>query len=329
MASDEKSVLIFGSGRSGTTWVQDSLAQANRYGTVFEPLHPRCVPGAVEFANRYVLPGSRNEPLYDFLRPFLVDGRHTFWTAERAHPDLLFPPLSKLMNIGTLRDTRKLYAKVLNRWWRNRSLRGRPVVAKFIRGNLMAEWVADTFDLPAAVVVRHPCAVLSSVSRRAGRDWQTDTLRRSLDRYLEQPDICRDLLGEKVEQVRSYRTLPGVQTAIWCIENRSFLAPGRSALHVAAYEDLVTGDADSWPELASALRLRCAPTEAILRKPSQQASLGVRGDVSADRQIRSWQQQLDESVLREVDDVLHLFGIDYYSVDSPLPRRSPAIENTA
>jgi len=32
--------LIAGSGRSGTTWVLDALADANDLRPVFEPLHP-------------------------------------------------------------------------------------------------------------------------------------------------------------------------------------------------------------------------------------------------------------------------------------------------
>jgi hypothetical protein len=48
--------IIAGSGRSGTTWVLDALAEANALRPVFEPLHPLAIPQARPFAYRYYRP---------------------------------------------------------------------------------------------------------------------------------------------------------------------------------------------------------------------------------------------------------------------------------
>ena len=44
--------VIVGSGRSGPTWVQDALAQANGYATAFEALHPDAEAGTAAYAGR-------------------------------------------------------------------------------------------------------------------------------------------------------------------------------------------------------------------------------------------------------------------------------------
>lgn len=317
---DQKSVLIFGSGRSGTTWIQDALAAANSYEPVFEPLHPRSVPGAQRFANTYVPRGTEEKALYEFLRPWLIGGQRSLWTSTRVHPDMLFPRIASLMNVRVLKDTRQQYAKLLKRWWRNKPGRGRPRVVKFIRGNLMAEWMSDAFNLPAALVVRHPCAVLSSVAVRRGRDWQTDALRKLLDRYLEQPLVVDKILGSRQDAVNKFHTLATIQAAIWCIENAEHVSGnGSSEVPVVYYEDLLADPERHWGQLARTLGLANAPGPELLLTPSQQASVGTGVRVDVTRQLTQWQTQLAGPEIEEVDSVLRLFGVQAYSVESPMP----------
>src|SRR5262245_32752648 len=59
--------IIAGSGRSGTTWVQDVLADANALRPIFEPLHPLAVPQADPFAYRYLRPAVEQAAAAAFL----------------------------------------------------------------------------------------------------------------------------------------------------------------------------------------------------------------------------------------------------------------------
>jgi hypothetical protein len=321
-------VLIFGSGRSGTTWVQDALAEANLYGTVFEPLHPRCVRGAEEFANLYVPCGSRNDRLFDFLEPWLTGGRRSFWTSERIHPDHLYPGLAHFASLKNVRDTRKVYAKLSRRWWRNQHRRGRPLVIKFIRGNLMSEWMSDAFGLASALIVRHPCAVLSSVARRHGKDWQTSALHTLLCRYVEQPLLTEKVFGGLDFNIDDYRSLASIQTAIWCLENAYQLSgASNSKVHIAYYEDLLAEPELTWLNLTKALGLRSVPDKALLSTPSQQVSVASKSEVSVTRQLTEWQKQLGDAELEEVAAVLRHFGVRTYSVESPMPMKMPITGN--
>lgn len=312
--------LIFGSGRSGTTWVQDAVAEANNLKTVFEPLHPRCVPGARQFANSYVSPDEVNPALADFLGPFLHGRRRNMWTSIRAHPDMLMPGMSELVKWRTVRDTRAYYMKLLRRWWNFRSRADRPLVVKFIRANLMAEWVSKTFDLPAAVVVRHPCAVVSSVIRRMGDDWSAESLSKMLEAYLDQPRIWQEVFDVDIGVLGKLHTVAEVQTAIWCIENSKFLAQGSaSPVPVFFYEELLGGSERIWRELSHSLSLPKTPDERLLSKPSQQASRVSGERVDEHKQKTAWRRYLAVEQLRDVENVLNVFGVSAYSVESPMP----------
>ena len=98
--------LIAGSGRSGTTWVQDALADANDLRPVFEPLHPW-----VSDTRREVrAPGLSADEDHPDLRQFMIDvcagRRDQLWTKYRRQYRLLFPAAGQARfprRIGDLR----------------------------------------------------------------------------------------------------------------------------------------------------------------------------------------------------------------------------------
>ena len=61
-------LIIAGSGRSGTTWILDVIAESNNLRTVFEPLQPYGVPEAQSYGYRYLkrkFIRTRIEIIYD------------------------------------------------------------------------------------------------------------------------------------------------------------------------------------------------------------------------------------------------------------------------
>ena len=65
-------LVIAGSGRSGTTWILDVLAEANNLRPVFEPLNPYGVNEARDFGNRYVRENANEPELKCFMERFLM-----------------------------------------------------------------------------------------------------------------------------------------------------------------------------------------------------------------------------------------------------------------
>ena len=84
-------LIIAGLGRSGTTWILDSLAEANGLATLFEPLHPNAVPHAKFFSNRYVRDDSYEPELSKFMDKVFSGDLRSVWAKYRVRPDSLLP----------------------------------------------------------------------------------------------------------------------------------------------------------------------------------------------------------------------------------------------
>lgn len=129
-------VFVAGSGRSGTSWVAESVERCGGYRYVFEPFHPGKVPAARPFGyRRYLRPDDRRPSLLEPARRVLSGEVRGLWT-DRF----------------------------------NRSLVARRRLIKDIRANLFAGWLAANFpEMPVVFVLRHPGAVAHSRTRLGWR----------------------------------------------------------------------------------------------------------------------------------------------------------------
>src|SRR5581483_3526144 len=78
-----RTILIAGSGRSGTTWLSNLVNYKNEYRDVFEPFHPGYVPAAQPFSyNRYLRPADPHPELVAAAKPLLDGSFQNGWTAR-------------------------------------------------------------------------------------------------------------------------------------------------------------------------------------------------------------------------------------------------------
>ncbi len=124
-------VLLTGSGRSGTTWLANIIAANPNFRIIFEPFDYRRVPEA------------RGMPLMPYMRP---DESYPEWEAY----------LSQVMK-GRIHNP--WVNRMGNRWWARRRL------VKTIRANLMLLRIDRMFRTPIVFMTRHPCAVVLSRMR--------------------------------------------------------------------------------------------------------------------------------------------------------------------
>lgn len=323
-----KPVLIFGSGRSGTTWVQDVLARANHYGTLFEPLHPDAVKATRNLANLYVQPGSHQPALSRFMNSVMDGSLNSIWAAVRVRPDRLLPPPRKWLVRKDVSEAVRGYGRAITRWMAAREYRGRPKVIKFIRANLMVEWIQAEYSLPSVIMVRHPCAVLASVCQRGDtEEWAYPAIKNQLLRYLTQVPLAEGRLKHKMDALMSLSTMAEVHAATWCIENAHLIAEdGQSDIPLACYESLSTCEEPVWRKLADALSLEVVPGIDLLRRPSQQASYARLRNEPASQEIATWQILLTDEQKAGVQSVLDLFDVNSYNAESPMPSGRLAAE---
>ncbi len=132
-----ETVLLAGTGRSGTTWVGNIINYANTYRLMFEPFHSIEVELVSHFKYRqYLRPDNRDTR---FLEPAkaIVSGR------------------------------------VRNPWIDafNRKVIAKKRLIKDVRANHLLKWIKTNFpEIPVILLLRHPCAVASS---KLKLDWNT------------------------------------------------------------------------------------------------------------------------------------------------------------
>lgn len=307
--------VIAGSGRSGTTWVLDALAVPNGLRTIFEPLHPACVPGAAPFAHRYVAEGDEAPDLGSFFDGVLDGRARGIWIDYRVRSDRLRPRLQTLASIGEAKLWAARVRKVQRNRRRFRPQRSAPVIVKLIRGNLLIGWLARNRPVRIALIVRHPGAVFESKQRMAGDDWDPLAAVRP---YLEQPRLLETLDCERFAAGLASAAPMTQHTAAWCFENALPLRHARDwGVHVVYYEQLVT-DAAAWQGLGEALGLARLPGPELLGRASDQADPLRRRDSYTS--VGRWIDAIDAADRDRGQAVLERFGVRCYRMDEALPQ---------
>ena len=307
--------LIAGSGRSGTTWMLDVLAQVNGMRPIFEPLNPTAVPAAASFANQYIDPDDEMPELKQFLDGTFNGEFHSLWTDYRIRPPMLKPHLSTFFSPGKLK---KLYLE-----WRSAGKRylhygamidNAPVLVKIIRGNLMLGWLRRQYDARIVFVVRHPGAVIESRLRINGPAWDPEPVLASYrNRVLmgELADRYAALLGARLAPAETH-------TLIWCIENQFPMERAvADGYPVVFYEHLLADGRQQWQRIVDALAIERSPYgEKILSKPSQQSALGR---LKRQKVKGSWIDRLTSSDGAAIQRILDATGVTAYHVSDPAP----------
>jgi len=161
--------IIAGSGRSGTTWILDALAEVNGLRPVFEPLHPKSVQGAEPYAYHYFSPQTEAADLEVFLNQFFTGTYHSIWTDFRIRPIRLMPRWRNFTSLGRMYALFSEWRGAVRRFVHYRGMLGNsPILVKMIRANLMLGWLREKFDARIVFVVRHPGAVVESKVRLGG-----------------------------------------------------------------------------------------------------------------------------------------------------------------
>jgi hypothetical protein len=314
--SGSSSRILLGSGRSGTTWIQDCLAESNALRPIFEPLHPAESTLGARCAYDVVTRESPDEELEKFFVDPTFDLVAKRWTAHRAPIGLLHPTLSQL--------SKQAFAKrFLKGWWqyaasfrRNQyKLRFEETLIKCIRANLMVDWLVNRMDYSVALIIRHPCAVVES-QMRLGAVWDP---REKIDLYRAN-DKLHALTDRRYEQLLG-RNLSTAEALClnWVIENQWPYENSKDGNYsVTLYEELLENPGEEWTKLCASLGLENRPTEDLVARPSQQSS-EIRSGSEPGYRSASWQRNLNVSQLDEIQGILDDTNFHLYSVEEVYP----------
>lgn len=305
-------VIIAGSGRSGTTWVQDSLANANGLATLFEPLHPIGVKSAIPFAYRYVKVDANIPELKSFMDRVFLDEKHSLWANYRIRPDRF-----NILRYGP-KATLFYFLKLIKHYRQYSNNNKKGMIVKYIRANLMLPWLVQQYQLPTVLIVRHPCAVIVSRFKLPSADWNAQ---KALDKYRTNEDVKNLIADEFGVGIEEPMSAVSAMACVWCIEN---VLPvkwaGDFGYGVVAYEHLLMHPETEWARLTGMLGLSVIPRHEILETPSQQVAPDMLNRVFTPQHLDKWRNQLNSDDLDAIAKMLDRFSCTFYSVDSVLPQ---------
>ena len=324
--SNNRPILIFGSGRSGTTWILDALAEANNLRTIFEPLNPIAVPTARPFANRYVRDDGYEPELRNFMDRVLTGSLRSLWANYRVLPDRLRPWSALAVFRRTKHNPYKMllgqYMGLLSHYRRYKKTNVDGIIIKFIRANLMIGWFARNYDAKIVFVVRHPAAVIASrlrlIESSPVHNWNFD---KELKQYREAEYLREDYQYRYDDLLHRPLSPVSALTTIWCIENILPIINAQKAGQclVVFYEDLIDNPKGQWEHIVQSLDLNVVPAEELQVKPSQQTSMNMQEGVFDVIQLTKWTKYLGRKQVDEIDKILNTFHVTIYSAFNPMP----------
>lgn len=317
--------FIAGSGRSGTTWIQDALASANGLRPVFEPLHPYLSDVGGRYAHRAVTADEEHAELKEFLSGLRVGSGPRLWTQYRHQPQWLFPPAARFRSWNDAGRTWRHWVKFLKEFPRMTAvgLRREPLI-KCIRANLMLPWIVRHLDSRVVLIVRHPGAVVESELRSG---WKANYV---LERYRTDEQLqeitsgrYRSLLDRKLEPVEAL-------TLRWLIENQwAMEVAAVHGIEIIHYEHLRSPAGSAWQRLCAALDLAALPDRSTLTRPSQQSGAGRKAISFAQSETPRWMSGLNAEQTSQICAILDVVEFSGYAMDDPNPLQSPGQDELA
>ncbi len=292
-----RAALVLGSGRSGTTWLAESIARGHRSRLLFEPFHPTlgCFAGEV----RLFADPAEGEPRLARVAQRVLRGR-----ARGPYIDQI-----RIAGLPRGRVVKDVHAANLLPWLR-----------------------AHHPTVPAIHVVRHPIATSLSRLRSdifygigdylatpAGRE---DAENSPVAAWLGLYDGYRDHPEPLVRLV-----------AEWCVENAYPLSRGGDAgVVLAFYETAVLDPVSELARLgefcAGALGpARDSATIGDVRTPSATDWRGTAAEAHRsgkwERLLGRWTSEVPQPVARRCLEVLSEFGLERLYGEGPLPAEEP------
>jgi hypothetical protein len=313
--------FIAGSGRSGTTWIQDSLAAANGLRPLFEPLHPFLTEAGRLYAHRALAAEDEHGDLKDYFLRVCSGRGPRLWTQYRQQLRWLFPPSEKFRTLQDAGRVKRYWTKFIKEFPKlTRDGFRRDPMIKCIRANLMLPWIARNLACRVVLIVRHPGAVVESELR--GK-WNPSFV---LERFRNDARL-HELTGGRYLDLLSRNLSPlEALAARWVVENQWVMetAP-RSELTIFHYEYLRMPQNSAWMRLCSELGLETVPNVEILKKPSQQSRPGRKSVPIAPASRPRWMHELSAEQKHLVQGILESVEFSGYSMDDPNPIPTTAV----
>lgn len=199
-------IFVTGAPRSSTTFVGKILSAPLEVAYLHEPFNPYCGMPGIDRLFLYLCRDGSASPQYREIIEGLFNYDFTLKTAHFAEDNLRQTVVKTL--VGS-RLAWSMRVSKLNPFVRS-------TVIKDPMGCLLAEYLAEHFDVKPVIIIRHPIGVVASTIRL---NWQLN-----LDAIREQKELVEDYFSTEREFLSVNRTEPVEQAAaLWRVLNKVLL----------------------------------------------------------------------------------------------------------
>lgn len=272
-------IFLAGTGRSGTTWIEELLNYDHDYRIIFEPFYPTKVPESGSFKyKQYLRPETDSNEMENSARNILSGNIRNSWTDRY--------------------NDRFLYKKR---------------IVKDIRANLFLKWLNVKFpQMPIIYLMRHPLAV--AVSRRKLR-WKANLNDFFEQEYLVEDYLSPFWDDIKKAETELEKNILIWCIENYVVLNQF----KQDNLQVVFYEKFYTDPQPEIEKLFAGLNQEpSAKVYDKLAKPSAQSrkdsAINIGGDI-----LSNWKKSVTPEEIKRSMELLKLFNLDQVYSDAPLP----------
>jgi len=278
-----KYLIIFGTGRSGTTWLAELINQVPNSVLIFEPLHSIQYQKFDESdlnLNEVIDPEEDLQDYYKFFEKIFSLKYFRKWETKFIQPKKLFKV--------------DYY------------------IFKFIRANLLINWLSNNFPLKKPVfIIRHPCAVVSS---RMNLKWIPNKTKR---------DKFNKKFPQFTEISSNLTTELELTSLSWCMNNYVPLFYNRdNSFIVVSYEGLIINPEKELKRIFelwgmdypnNILYSHTIPSKTF--NMNQHQRYVDKNEINSNKLLQRWKNELTKSQINTVLEIVSKSGMDFYSED--------------
>jgi hypothetical protein len=299
LINPHETVVVSGFWRSGTTWLQQSLAALLNAKTVYEPLRPTVA--AMKEIYSYSGLSAKDAAFLELYMPYCrdrtLDGHPLYRFFDRA--------LRSDLPGGAIRGVREGVTESFRR----------RVVAKFIRGHFCLRAAQNTFMMPVIHIYRDPRAIIASIK---GTEWKRlfDPLCLR-EQLLELQDGRTDFFSNWADEILECDKKGEVAriAAYWALTEKfvqlSYADDNpRPPVVFVSYEELCQEREEKLLQILQQLGIRHRPLKnsRVLDTDSATTTRQRRGVAVEDR-IAGWKTVLPHSEVALVESIVQRFGL--------------------
>ena len=280
--NEQKTILVVGTGRSGTTWLAETLSNFLGFRLIFEPFHQKITSKITKLKlTRYIPPDFENQSYYKIFK----------WI---------------------------LGGNIKNRWVdnNNRVFKSESRIIKSIRLNLTLKWIKTQFpEIPIILILRHPCGVVSS---RKVLGWEGSRL----DLILEDDKLIEKHLKDYLNIIKASNDLIQRNALVWCIETYIPLKiMKKNELIITTYEKLITNfDKELKRILSRILKPKNLNSNRNIKNFISVQANKNSAIIKENHPLEVWKHRLNQNEINKILNLVKEFSLDHIYDIQILPK---------